>query len=165
MSKLRRQPLIMLALISYIFVLLFGISPGNASLYSANSGQLIIEVDNIKRAEGIIWVGIYVDSNYMIKEKAIIEGVDVETTGKIDIQIPALAFGTYAIALFHDINGNGELDQNLIGVPTEPFAFSQIPKSKWRMPKFREIQFDFAQDNQVVHTRLSGWWRMKGGDG
>lgn len=126
-----------------------------------NTGRLVIEIDNVKSPEGIIWIGIYDPSNYMIKEKAIIEGLDVKSIGLVSMDIPSLAFGTYAIALFHDINGNGELDQNFIGVPTEPFAFSQIPKSKWRLPKFEEIQFQFDQNGQVIHTRLKRWWEKK----
>ena len=32
--------------------------------------------------------------------------------------------GRYAIILFHDENGNGKLDKNALGVPTEPYGFS-----------------------------------------
>lgn len=32
--------------------------------------------------------------------------------------------GEYGIKAFHDINGNGDLDTNVLGMPTEPFAFS-----------------------------------------
>jgi uncharacterized protein (DUF2141 family) len=32
--------------------------------------------------------------------------------------------GQYAIILFHDENGNGKLDRNALGVPTEPYGFS-----------------------------------------
>ncbi len=32
--------------------------------------------------------------------------------------------GTYAVAVFHDLNGNGRLDRNFIGLPSEPYGFS-----------------------------------------
>jgi uncharacterized protein (DUF2141 family) len=32
--------------------------------------------------------------------------------------------GDYAVILFHDENGNGKLDMNFWGVPTEPYGFS-----------------------------------------
>ncbi len=35
-----------------------------------------------------------------------------------------LAPGRYAVAVFHDVNGNGELDRIPPGVPTEPYGFS-----------------------------------------
>ncbi len=32
--------------------------------------------------------------------------------------------GRYAAKAFHDLDGDGEMDTNLMGMPTEPFAFS-----------------------------------------
>ena len=122
-------------------------------------GNLIIELDNIKKAQGIIWIGIYDSAdNYMIKDRAIVEGFDVTQTGSLQMSIPKLSYGTYAIAIFHDINGNGELDRNVIGIPSEPYAFSKKPKSKWRLPKFHEVKFDFTQSDQKLKAKLSKWW-------
>ena len=146
---MQRKP----GILAYLFLLLCSFS------FPDRSGTLIIELTNIKSAEGIIWIGIY-DSevNYMIKEKAIVEGFDVQQTGTLQMSISDLKYGTYALALFHDINGNGELDRNLIGIPSEPYAFSQKPKSKWRLPKFHEVKFDFVKSNQTLKAKLSKWW-------
>ena len=124
-----------------------------------SAGSLIIEVENIEIPEGVIWIGIY-DSKetYLIKEKAIIEKIDVSKSGKSAIVIPQLPFGTYAVALFHDINNNGDLDRNLIGIPSEPYAFSKKTKLKWRLPKFDEIKFSFNSNNQHLNTNLEKWW-------
>ena len=35
-----------------------------------------------------------------------------------------LAPGRYAVAAYHDVNGNGELDKVPPGLPTEPYGFS-----------------------------------------
>lgn len=35
-----------------------------------------------------------------------------------------LPAGLYAVKAFHDLDGNGRLNANPFGVPTEPFAFS-----------------------------------------
>ena len=35
----------------------------------------------------------------------------------------------YAIAVFHDENGNNKLDKNFFGVPKEPYGFSGNSKS------------------------------------
>lgn len=50
--------------------------------------------------------------------------------------------GKYVIAAFHDLNGNGELDRNFFGVPTEPYGFSRPPASKWEKPAFADIAAD-----------------------
>jgi uncharacterized protein (DUF2141 family) len=35
-----------------------------------------------------------------------------------------LPAGDYAFAVYHDANGNGKLDRNGVGMPTEDYAFS-----------------------------------------
>lgn len=35
-----------------------------------------------------------------------------------------LPAGTYGAKMFHDVNGNGRMDTNPFGMPTEPYAFS-----------------------------------------
>ena len=122
-------------------------------------GELIIEVGNVKEAKGTIWVGIY-DSpeNYLVKEKAIVQGFKVEKAGAMRFSIPDLPYGTYAVALFHDINNNGELDRNFFGIPTEPFAFSRPPRTKWRLPNFNEVAFQFGAHSQRLRISLREWY-------
>ena len=125
------------------------------------SGKLILEIKNITEEQGTIWVGIYDSpSTFMVKEKSIVEGVKVNQSGAMEIPFESLPFGSYAIALFHDLNNNGELDRNVLGIPSEPFAFSKPPKSKWRVPKFKEISFDFYAKDQRLETNLSTWWNQ-----
>ena len=122
-----------------------------------NKGKLIIHVDNIIQNQGMIWVGIYNSQNYLVKEEAIVSGFMVEKQGQQFIEFTGIEYGTYAVALFHDLNGNGEMDKNLIGIPSEPYAFSQTPRTKWRLPRFHEIKFTFKQNHQILKTRLKKW--------
>ncbi len=43
-----------------------------------------------------------------------------------------------AISAHHDRNENGELDKNLIGIPTEPYGFSNNPKRGYGPPTFEQ---------------------------
>ncbi|MEL6543117.1 MAG: DUF2141 domain-containing protein [Myxococcota bacterium] len=45
-------------------------------------------------------------------------------TMKFTIDVPAT---TLAVRLFHDANGNGELDTNMLGIPKEGYGFSNNP--------------------------------------
>jgi outer membrane protein len=44
--------------------------------------------------------------------------------------IPDLPAGEYAAVIYEDRNGNGRLDRNFIGIPTEPIAFSNAYRPK-----------------------------------
>jgi len=55
--------------------------------------------------------------------------------------IPA---GTYAVACFHDENGNGKLDRGLFGIPKEGTAASNDAKGFMGPPSFEKAMFRFA---------------------
>lgn len=147
-----------LACILIVFPLMCFSNEENELSPLPGKGRLVLEIDNIKRAGGIIWIGVYDSAtSFLIKEKAIVKGYSVEHPGSLEASLSNLPFGTYAIALFHDENNNGEMDRNIIGIPSEPYAFSQPPRSKWRLPRFEEVQFRFQRDGQVLRTHLRKW--------
>jgi uncharacterized protein (DUF2141 family) len=59
----------------------------------------------------------------------------------------ALPSGRYAVALFHDENGNGKLDTRF-GIPTEGVGFSRNPRLMFGPPGFAAAEF--AVTNQAV---------------
>lgn len=141
---------------SWLLIFLF---LGYGFSYKMTKATLIVDVENIEKSEGIIWVGLYdSEQNFLIKENAtVVEGVLVKQTNRLRFELQDLPLGTYAMALVHDINHNGEMDTNFIGIPTEPYAFSKKPKSKWRLPRFNEVKFNFLEPNQVLTVTLERW--------
>lgn len=145
-----------LAFIIFAGILCVGMK--SSEPFIAERGSLKIEIGKISIAEGAIWIGIYDAPNtYLIKEKAILSTIKVQSTGMVTTDISSLHYGEYAIAVFHDINNNGIMDQNFLGIPSEPYAFSKEPKSKWRIPKFEEVKIAFYQDNQTIKMNLRRW--------
>lgn len=51
--------------------------------------------------------------------------------------------GTYAIAVIHDENRNGELDTNFLGIPTEGYGFSSGAKVTLSAPSFSDAVFSY----------------------
>ena len=46
------------------------------------------------------------------------------TAASVTATFDGLKPGTYAVRAFHDVNGDGVLNTNPFGMPTEPYAFS-----------------------------------------
>ena len=61
--------------------------------------------------------------------------------------------GTYAIAVIHDENMNGELDTNVFGLPSEGYGFSKDAKALIRVPSFSAASFPY--DGQNVDLTIS----------
>ncbi len=54
--------------------------------------------------------------------------------------------GTYAVAVYHDENGNGKIDTNFIGIPKERTGASNNAKGKMGPPKFQDAKFVVSGD-------------------
>ena len=66
---------------------------------------------------------------------------------ELALQLPEA--GRYVLAAFQDLNGNGKLDRNFFGVPTEPYGFSKLPPTKWRAPSFGELATKLEGSDRV----------------
>lgn len=69
------------------------------------------------------------------------------------IRFEDLPPGSYAISLFHDENDNGEMDKNIVGMPTEGYGFSQNPRVM-RKATFEEARFELAADGGTIVVEL-----------
>lgn len=66
----------------------------------------------------------------------------VEISGRsavVRFEVPPT--GQYAVSVFHDENGNRELDTNFIGIPKEGVGVSNGAKGNFGPPKFRDAKF------------------------
>ena len=61
-----------------------------------------------------------------------------------------LAPGTYAVAVVHDENGNGRLDRNVLGIPTEGYGVSNNRTYALSSPRWEESKFTVAAQDTVL---------------
>lgn len=62
-----------------------------------------------------------------------------------------LKSGVYAVSAFYDENGNGRLDSNFIGIPTESIATSNNPPVGFTtLPSFERSEFDLFRLDEIV---------------
>jgi uncharacterized protein (DUF2141 family) len=73
-----------------------------------------------------------------------------ETTCRFD---PTRA-GVYAVACFHDENGNGKLDIGLFGIPKEGTAASKDAKGTMGPPKFNDAKFSFPGSDMQLRLHV-----------
>ena len=64
--------------------------------------------------------------------------------GTSEVVVKNVPPGDYAVIAHHDINRNGEVDRNLLGVPKEGVGFSRNPMLSLRAPTFDEAKVPVA---------------------
>ena len=73
----------------------------------------------------------------------------------ISVTVADLPYGKYAVMVFQDMNGNKKLDKNFLGIPTEPFAFSNNYKPMFRAPRWDDCEFEYStKSNTVIIKKL-----------
>ena len=75
----------------------------------------------------------------------------VNQKGIVKLDIP---FGSYVVSGFQDFDGNGVISGNFIGIPKEPFGFSNNAKGKFGPPKWDDAVFIFNEINQEIILKL-----------
>lgn len=63
--------------------------------------------------------------------------------------------GTYGVKLYHDVNGNNRLDSNAMGIPREPFGYSNNAKARFGPAKFKDAAF-LIDKNITISINLEG---------
>jgi uncharacterized protein (DUF2141 family) len=59
-------------------------------------------------------------------------------SGKLSVLLKDLPDGPLALTLFQDANANGRMDMNPMGIPTEPYGFSNNAAGSFGPPKFEQ---------------------------
>lgn len=63
--------------------------------------------------------------------------------------VSGLEPGSYAIAAFVDLNGNGKLDKNLLGMPLERYGFSNNARGKLGPPTYEECRIQVTDSTEL----------------
>jgi uncharacterized protein (DUF2141 family) len=71
----------------------------------------------------------------------------------ITITFVDLPSGYYAVALYHDENGDHVCNKNILGIPKEWFGFSKNFSPLLRAPRFDEIKI-LLQKNDTIPIKM-----------
>lgn len=117
----------------------------------SQSPVLTLRVEHIEQAQGRLMIAVFSDSeSWSGGEPAFTASAAVESA-EVELELGAVPAGDYAIKLYHDVDGDGELDTNLVGIPTEPFAFSNSAMGSFGPPAWEAAVFGVGEEN-TVHT-------------
>jgi uncharacterized protein (DUF2141 family) len=119
----------------------------------AVAADLTIHVDDVKAAGGRIEVAVYSSAGTFLKTAAGAAGA-VATRDANTVVLKDLPAGDYAFAVFHDANSNGKLDKNMLGMPTEDYAFSNNALGKMGPPSFEQARISLPAAGATVRVTL-----------
>ncbi len=115
-----------------------------------DSGTLELTIQNIQKESGTIKIALYNSPDDFPKE------TKTYKAGEIKAQKPQVKYtfknipdGDYAIAVFHDVNSDEELNFKMFFIPNEPYGFSNDFVPRFSKPKFDDARFTVKGDTAV----------------
>ncbi|MEP5611994.1 MAG: DUF2141 domain-containing protein, partial [Cyclobacteriaceae bacterium] len=114
-----------------------------------NSYDLVIKVENVGSQNGKIRIALYDSEDKFLDEQIMGGSVDA-SVGLVLHKFTNLRPGTYAVSLFHDQDGGGKLNSNFMGIPSEPYAFSNNAKGMFGPPDFEDCKFEMTSTREIT---------------
>lgn len=74
--------------------------------------------------------------------------------GETVVTIKSVPAGTWAVLAYQDENANGELDRNLIGIPSENYGFSRDARGRFGPPSFDDAAMPVRDETMTATVRL-----------
>jgi uncharacterized protein (DUF2141 family) len=129
----------------------------SAGANGARGADLEVVVTNIQVAKGFVRLGLYNDPEKFPKRSGTIDGGDVAVKGNTaTYTFRNLKPGSYAIAIYHDVNANKRFDKTL-GIPTEGFGFSNNARPRLSAPSFKRAAVTLKAPRTKITIRLLHW--------
>jgi len=96
--------------------------------------------------KGNVMVALYKKDDKWLGKSSMSTMVVAKKEG-VTVSFNDLTEGEYAVSLFVDENSNGKMDTNAIGIPIEPYGFSNNAAGNFGPPTFAQAKLIVGKDN------------------
>ena len=116
---------------------------------------LTVEIHGLESDEGSVAVALF-DSAASFDQRtdAVASQTVVPTDGSATWSVADLPAGIYAVAVYHDLNDNGELDRTTLGPPAEPYGFSNDARRIFGPPGFDTAAIELPPGRHTIRIRV-----------
>jgi uncharacterized protein (DUF2141 family) len=123
---------------------MFALGPGALPvLAQGGPSQLAVEVCGLESQAGKVMISLYDSKQGYEKNQNPVKKAALAIKGAKSLWlVKGLPPGEYAIKLFHDQNANQKLDRNFLGMPQEPYGFSNNVRGFMGPPSFEKAKFN-----------------------
>jgi len=126
-------------------------------ILTANPQSITLDVSTTGAAKGDFHIAVYATAEDYAARKTVAAAIRPATGKNASVEVQLPNAGTYVVAGYHDVNGNGELDMNVFGIPKEPYGFIRPPESKWVEPEFKDIATDIPPTGKQATLVMKLW--------
>lgn len=129
------------------FLAIASLAFGLAVSGPARAAELDLTIAGIRDVEspGKVFIGVFNSQDGFLKDERRYARAAIPLAGGTARLIFTLPPGRYAVVAFHDANDNGQLDTNILGIPTEGYAFSRDARGFMSAPSFDSAALELTE--------------------
>jgi uncharacterized protein (DUF2141 family) len=118
--------------------------------------RLYVTVDGVRSSQGLIAVTLYADDSrrFLARRGSFYVGRVPARAGTTRVCIHLPGPGTYALAVYHDADGNRSFNRSGIGLPAEGYGFSNNAPAIFGLPSFRRVRIAVPRTDMGTTIRL-----------
>jgi uncharacterized protein (DUF2141 family) len=123
----------------------------------ALAADLTVIVNNVQQDAGQVMLGLFNTPEGFpktISQGTMAPAKERSPTGQIRLVFKDLAPGQYVATAYHDLDSNGKLNANLMGLPTEPYGFSNNARSNFGPPSFKDAAISLGDKDLTIEVTL-----------
>ena len=127
---------------------------GCAGTRTPNSSKLTVQVAGVRPATGEVAITVYPDDKRRFLAKGgkwARQRVRAAATVRACFWAPQ---GSYAVAVYHDRDGDRDFDRTIVGLPAEGFGFSNDPDTRTGLPPLSAVRFRVGPGERLVPIQM-----------
>ena len=122
---------------------------------AVQAADLQVHIVGLRSAQGEVNVALFdQEETFPVGDRRLAGARVKAEPGMVTASFTGLQPGTYAVSAYHDENGNGRLDKNLLGIPREGYGFSNDARGLAGPPSFAKAAFTLDGNHQVITITL-----------
>lgn len=121
-----------------------------ASATAEDAHRLVLTVENIKQDDGTLMIALFKGKEAHASNQAFVGRQVAVEGGNSTIAFDDLPSGDYSIKLFHDVDGDGKMKRGLMGIPSEPWGFSNNAQPRFGPPSWADSRLEISGDLETT---------------
>jgi uncharacterized protein (DUF2141 family) len=124
---------------------------------ATGGASLTVQVEGLKDDRGTVHASLYAsEDGFPTRPEKALRQVDVKIEGgRARVVFEGIPPGDYAVAAYHDENGDGKLDTGFLGIPSEGLASSNDAKGFMGPPSFEKARVAVGPGENRITVRIS----------
>jgi len=116
--------------------------------------EITASISGLRNDEGVVRIALYAREDQWLSHEHTVATCTAHVHGdSASCSLGHHAPGTYAIALLHDEDADGDMDTDFFGFPQEGYGFSSGARPGLGAPSFGDASFEHGADRTIAAIR------------